>query len=231
MAAEMSMKDWMFFSELVIDWNASAALRRSGVYDGKNLWAEAARRFNKPAMQKEIAKYKEHVQGKIELNAELVSRDIVNVLSADPRELYEVVTLACRYCWGIDHKYQRTINEERKEMTRCDMKGEQYNPLGGTGWNPYRGPHEDCPECFGRGVIEETLKDVRFLSPAAAALYAGGERTKNGLKINMRSKDAARKDAALYLGLNKETVAVIDGKKLEDMSNDELLALARGQTV
>jgi hypothetical protein len=229
MSGEMTMNDWLFFGELVKDWDATKALRRSGIYKGEYVYPEASRRFNKPCVQAEVAKYKESIIGKIQLNAELVSKDILNVLAADPRELYEVVTLACRYCWGEGHKYQRTPNEWRLDETESTFTGKPFHPMGGIGWNPYKGPHENCPECHGQGIIEERIKDVRFLSPAAAALYIGGERTKHGLKINMRSKDAARKDAALYLGLNKETVALVDGKQLKDMTDEELLKLAQGE--
>jgi hypothetical protein len=57
----------------------------------------------------------------------------------------------------------------------------------------------------------------------------GAERTKNGLKVNMRSKDAAREAAAKFLGMNKETLRVLDGKDVKDMSDEELLKLAQGE--
>ena len=227
MKNEMTVNDWLFLGELVIDWNATRALRRTGIYTGAHIWQEAARRFNKPAVQAEIQRVQAEIRGRVELNIQLVTQDIVNVLSADPRELVELITLACRHCHGVEHRYQRTIGEYRVDMSKAQISGQPFSEMGGYGFDPHLGPADDCPECFGKGVVEERLKDTRFLSPAAAALYMGAKRGKHGIEVGMRSKDAARQQAALFLGMNKETLKVLS-KDMKDMTDEELLLMAKG---
>lgn len=222
---EPTMNDWLFIGEYVKDWNATAALRRSGVYVGDFAGSEASRRLNKPSVQAEIEKVRAEIRGKVQLTTTLVAQDIVNVLTADPRDLFEIVTVSCRHCHGVDHLYQRTKGEYNIDKWKADATGKPFDHQGGMGFNPYKDPHPDCPECHGKGNVEERIKDTRFLSPEVAALYMGGKRGKNGLEIVMRSKDAAREAAAKWLGMNKETHIV---KNLGDMSDAELEAIAKG---
>lgn len=224
------MNDWLFIGEYVKDWRPGDAVRRAGFYHGEFASQEAYRRLKKPAVKLEVEKMRAMMSQRVELNTNMIVDDILNVLSADPRDLIEIVTESCRHCHGIGHGYHFTLNEWRKKELDCMMTGNPApNPMGGIGFNPLRDPHPDCPECHGQGVVLEKMKDVRFLSPAAAALYMGVERTKSGLKINMRNKDAAREAAARFLGMNKETHILKDGgKALADMSDEELEALARG---
>lgn len=227
---EPTLNDWLFIGEYVKDWNATQALRRAGFYHGEFAGVEASRRLRKPAVKREIEKIRASAKEKLILNTSNVIDDILNVLTADPRDLVEIVTESCRYCHGIGHLYQYTLNEFREAEFKAEaMLKPPPHPKGGLGFNPHRDPHPDCPECHGQGIKREELKDMRFLSPAAAALYIGAERTKNGIKINMRSKDAARDAAAKWLGMNKETHILKDGgKSLADMSDEELENLARG---
>lgn len=227
--SEPTMNDWLFIGEYVKDWNASAALVRSGIYQGRYVTHEASRRLAKPCVRDEIAKLRGSIVEKVQLTTSMVVQDIVNVLNADPRELYEVINIACRHCHGDGHNYQRTLNEFRRDEFEANAKNKPFDPKGGIGFNPYKGPHPGCPECFGRGEMVEELKDVRKLSPAAAALYMGGKRGKHGLEINMRSKDTARAAAALYLGMNKETIK-LHSVKAQDMGDDDLAAIAKGET-
>jgi hypothetical protein len=228
---EPTLNDWLFIGEYVKDWKAGDAMRRAGFYVGDFYSQEAYRRLKKPAVMREIAKIRDAAKTKVQLSTGVIVDDILNVITADPRDLIETVTESCRYCHGADHMYQFTLNEWRRKEFEADAKAERPpHPLGGIGFNPHRDPHPDCPECFGKGIVIERLKDVRDLSPAAAALYMGVERTKSGLKINMRSKDSARDAAARFLGMNKETHILKDGgKSLADMSDAELEALARGE--
>lgn len=52
----------------------------------------------------------------------------------------------------------------------------------------------DCRMCRGEGMAQAVPRDTRYLSPGAAALYAGVKQTKDGLEIKMHSQlDAAEK--------------------------------------
>jgi hypothetical protein len=87
------------------------------------------------------------------------------------------------------------------------------------GYDPRRPPHEDCPECFGRGVANVLAKDTRFLSDTGRRQYAGAKVTKNGIEIQARDRDKALDLAAKHTGVAKETVHLDDVRQIPD---DEL---------
>lgn len=227
---EPSLNDWLFIGEYVKDWKPMAAIKRAGFYHGKYASVEANRRLQKPAVRAEIEKIKQQVVNKVQLNTQMIVDDIVGVLAADPADLIDIIQGACRHCHGDGHLYQRTHSERHRALFEADATGKPFNEMGGSGYDQYADPHPNCPECHGHGETRERIKDVRDMTPAARALYMGAERTKNGLKINMRSKDAAREAAAKFLGMNKETLRVVDGKDMKELSDAELEAMARGES-
>lgn len=224
---EISVEEWLFIGEYMKDGKPREAILRSG-YVGKFAMQEACRILNKKAVKAELEKMVESIKIQIQLTTKMVTQDIVNVLAADPRDLYEVKIHSCRHCHGLDFGYQRTLGEYNIAKFKADAEGKYFDPMGGIGYNPHQDPDPDCTECFGRGVLVEEIKDMRTLSPEALSLYMGGKRGKHGLEINMRSKDAARESAARILGLNKETLNV-KTTKAEDMGDDDLAAIARGE--
>lgn len=116
---------------------------------------------------------------------------------ADPRELVEYVYKCCRHCHGIDHQYQMTPRQlkdrtdEHKSIlaaSKIDKTVPKPGPLdtlGGLGFDQNRDPHEDCPECNGNGIPRLVLKDTRYLSPGALALYGGVKEGKDGIEIKI----------------------------------------------
>jgi len=219
---ELTMAEWAFVSEYATDWKAGAAYRRAFDYDGPFSNQYAYRLLQKPSVKIEVDKLRQGVLTAARLRVEDVVNDALQVMTADPRELFEIRQAACRYCHGENHRYQRTQNEYENDQRKTNFEHQ-----GGMGFNPRLDPHPDCPECFGVGETVEELKDVRFLSPSAAALYFGGKRGKHGLEINLRSKDAARETLARFLGMNKETIK-LQNVKASDLSDDELAAIAKG---
>ncbi len=223
---DLSIQEWQFVAEYMIDAKPGEAIKRAG-YVGDFAREEGARLLRLARVRREIDKIQKECQARLQLNTNVVISDILNVLTADPRELYNIRHAACRYCYGEDHLYQRTIGEYRRDEFEANAKVKWFDPQGGPGFNPTKDPHPDCPECFGKGELVEEIKDLRELTPEQVALYVGGERTRNGLKLVMRSKDAAREAAARYLGMNKETVNVTH--KLSEKSDEELERIARGE--
>lgn len=119
---------------------------------------------------------------------------LMGIAFADANELSELRWECCRYCHGIDHRYQykpsewrEKLDEYQRELAEAVKNGGKHpaepNVEGGEGYDPRKVPNPDCPECYGEGVSREVLKDTRYLSPAASALYAGVKRTKEGLEI------------------------------------------------
>ncbi|MFJ3685525.1 terminase small subunit [Pseudomonas sp. NPDC090208] len=124
-----------------------------------------------------------------------VIEKVYGAAMADPRELVEYVYKCCRYCHGIEHRYQMTPRQmdDRKEAHAeavAEAKREkrrlpEFDELGGVGYDATRDPHENCPECHGVGIGMLVLKDTRHLSPGALALYGGVKQTKDGLEVKI----------------------------------------------
>jgi hypothetical protein len=75
------------------------------------------------------------------------------------------------------------------------------------------------------------VADTRKIS---SPLYAGAERTKYGIKVHMRDRDAALTNLARYLGMlnNDKNIPPNQptGKNInvEDLSDDQLLSIING---
>lgn len=175
----------------------------------------ASRMLDDPRVIAEIERREAQLHDDLAMTAQDVIRDICLIATADPRELSEHHTGACRYCHGTNHKYQRTQNEYARDVEAHidrraldkergpDPLGLEFDAKGGIGFNPYKDPHPQCPECFGKGESFEVFKDTRTLSKGAARLYQGVKRTRDGLEIKIRSQDKAIELAMQTLGLAK----------------------------
>lgn len=132
----------------------------------------------------------------------------------DVNELVEYRRESCRYCHGIDNKYQSTRAElerarKKHELMEIEAKAAKtpigdFDELGGDGFNPKRVPNPECAECFGDGVGTVHFHDTRNLSPAALALYDGAEITKDGIKVKTSNRDGAREKLAKIMRLFEE---------------------------
>jgi phage terminase small subunit len=231
---ELTMLEALFINEYVTDWNASAAFKRlvdqGFVEPVKAPQQSGYKILQNPRVRVEVEKQRERVLGISELNVEMVVKDIRRVLNADPKEMTEHHKDCCRYCHGEDHDYQFTKAEMKKAKRAHEMiSHEPFDECGGVGFDPRQPPVDDCPECHGRGVMTIIAHDTRTMSEAASALYMGVKPGKHGTEILTRSKDQARKDAAAFLGMNKETINLLT-KDVKDMSDEELALIASGAT-
>lgn len=193
--------------------NQTAAYMR--VYDVSERVAsvEASRLMKDPRIIAEVERWQKQLRDKLELSVADIVKELTLVATADSRELSEYRIGCCRYCHGDGFKYQRTPAEfdrdlaahirNRQAEKRPDDMGLEFDIQGGVGFNGKRPPNEDCPECFGDGIGYEVFKDTRNLSPAAARLFQGVKRTRDGLEIKQRSADDAIKLAGQHLGMFK----------------------------
>jgi len=226
---ELTMIEALFINEYCVDWDGAAAWLRlvgQGFVDQDKYPRQAAYRLLRiPRVRAEVERLREKTLNAGELNVEMVVQDIRRVLTADPQEMSEHHRDCCRYCHGEDHDYQFTRGEWREAQRKHSDSGKrtELDARGGIGFDPRKPPVPDCPECHGRGVMTIIAHDTRTMSPAAAALYMGVKPGKHGTEILMRSKDQARKDAAMWLGMNKETINLLT-KDVKDMTDEELKA-------
>lgn len=196
-------KEQQFVAEYLVDLNgAQAAIRAK--YAKSSARVTASKLLSKPNIQAAIAEAREKQQQRTEITADRVLREAWNQVTADARELTELIVVCCRHCYGEGHKRQRTLTERQYDYDMWVGEGEDPDHFpedGGVGYEPNREPSCGCPECGGHGYPRVVLKDTRKLSPGAASLFAGVKQTKFGIEIQMHSKDAAMEKLFKHLGL------------------------------
>lgn len=204
----------LFVDELFKDPQRIASYAYAKVYGDKKasqLHTLSSLLMQRDDIKAEIERRNTKLREDAGLQASDVLRELYRVATADPRHLMEYHRGACRYCHGLNFQYQRTPSEYeadfadylilRERMAKPDPMGINFPMKGGIGYTPKRPPHPDCPECFGDGVGYELIRDTRTLTPDAARLFAGVQRTKDGLKILTRSQDKAIELAGKTIGL------------------------------
>lgn len=154
----LTPKQEAFAREYLVDLNASAAYRRAG-YTAKTEHVsavESSKLLTNPDVQAVIQEAMDKRAKATGITAERVLTRLAAIAFADPRELTEYHVTCCGSCWGVE-------------------EGEEYDAA--------KAPDPDCKHCLGRGVGEPVLRDTRTLSPAAAGLFAGVKKTKDGTQV------------------------------------------------
>ena len=201
--AALDPRHQRFAREYLVDLNGTQAAIRAG-YSPNSAAEQACDLLKNPKIKAAIEEGQAKLQVKLEISAERVVQKLAEIATADPRELVEVKVGCCRCCHGDEHQFQRTVLEMAHDCERWAKKGkaaEEFDEQGGVGFNPLLPPHPECPNCGGDGETRTVLKDTRYLSPRAAALYAGAKQTKFGIEIQMHSQMEAWEKLAKHLGL------------------------------
>ncbi|WCM96245.1 terminase small subunit [Acidovorax sp. GBBC 1281] len=215
-----------FVSEFLIDLNGSQAYMRAvpGTVE-KTARTMASRLLARVDVQAAIKAGQTHLQGVAQVSAARVIQEIALIAFADPRELVETKVGCCRHCWGTNFLRQRTQVQRDTDFELWRKKAkpdEVFDEEGGTGFNPHLPPNPECIECCGDGLSRDVIKDTRYLSPAAAALYAGVRRTKEGFQVLTQDKGAALDRLARHLGVfEKDNGQRNDPLALRSMSDTE----------
>lgn len=205
----MTPKQERFVEEYLIDLNATQAAIRAG-YSKRSAYSIGEENLRKPVVRGAVQEAIKARRERTRADQDRIVRELESVFMADPNELVEFRRTCCRYCWGKDNRYQRTVGEMERDREAHDkllgdpkpsagaqrqregqLEGQrEFDEKGGTGWNPTKAPNADCQECFGEGVGDVFIKDTRRLSPAAHALYAGVKRTRDSIEVKMHDKHA-----------------------------------------
>lgn len=208
MTIMLTPKQRRFVNEYCVDENATQAAIRA-MYSENSAGQIGHELLKKPEIQAAIAERQEELAIHAGITPEWVVAQWAKIAHADPNDIVQIRRTCCRYCHGFDHFYQWTPAEYAAAVDRA-IASQQAAPdgMGGFEFNPNAEPAEDCPECGGLGIQDVILADTRKLTGAAKVLYAGAERTRNGIKVIMRDKDAATQNLARYLGM------LVDKKEL-----------------
>ncbi|MCU7372842.1 terminase small subunit [Paucibacter sp. O1-1] len=211
-----------FILEYLIDPNGSQAYKLShpGVTD-QTARVEAARLLANPRVRARLAEERQKSADKLEITREKLLKRLWAIFSADPRELMEFRVTCCRHCFGVGHAYQwvdeaefadacARAEHEFEKALKARKPGDppprptMLSDAGGYGFDPTLSPVDECERCAGQGVGRTVIKDTRFLSPQAAALFAGVKETKEGLQILTHSPLDAAEKLAKHLGFYEQ---------------------------
>jgi hypothetical protein len=224
-AVLLTEKQQRFVDEYLVDLNATQAAIRAG-YSAATANEQGAQLLAKLSIQTAVAAGRKLQQERTQVSADRVVTEAWNIVTADPRELVEVKIGCCRHCWGEGHKYQRTLAEYNREREQHRAEGkpdEEWEEKGGIGFDPLKDPHPSCPDCSGDGHARTTLKDTRYLSPQALALYAGAKQGKYGIEVMMHDKGVFAEKLFKHLGLYER-----DNQQKTDPLATLLHAIAKG---
>ena len=221
----LTPKQKRFVEEYLCDLNATQAAIRAG-YGVRSATEQGHENLRKPHIQQAIKVARGAQQERTQVSADRVVLEAWHIATADPRELVQLKTGACRHCHGEGHKRQRTLGEFNADREQHRAKGkadEDWDDEGGIGFSPLKLPHPECPECHGDGHARAVLRDTRHLSAAAASLYAGAKQTKYGIEVLMHSKLDAMEKLAKHLGIYEK-----DNQQRTDPLATLLHAIAKG---
>ena len=219
----------LFANEFTKDFNGTQAILRAG-YKGTNPTAAASELLTYSDVRALISKVVAERTERLQIAADDIARYWFKLATADARDLCPVIVSCCRYCYGMDHQYQFSLNEMRtKRQAHITMQLKKKNPkdrvefdeLGGDGYDFTRKPFAECPECHGVGVATVVPVDVTKLSDQAALLYDGYKIGKDGtVEVKIRDRSKALENLTEILGLGKKR-RILESNP-DDMSDEEL---------
>lgn len=208
-------KQARFVEEYLVDLNATQAAIRAG-YSSDSAAQAGYENLRKPEIADGIAEAMAERSKRVQITADEVLRELVDVALGDVNDLVEHRVGCCRYGWGEGFRYQRTRGElvraeaaHAKKNEEAIRKGEPttlFDPEGGEGYHAAREPNPECPECFGDGVGRPLFKDTGRASARARRLYSGVKVTKDGMEMKLRSQDKAVELLGRHLGMWKDKV-------------------------
>lgn len=197
------------------------AYPRSSTWKDDSVHNKASALMRNAQVSARVSELQAAIAERAEVKAADVLREAYNILLADPRELVSYIVHCCRHCYGKGHRYQRTTFEleaDQRLHSIAVAKGEtkdEFDPMGGVGYDERLIPNLLCPACFGRGVGRVVIADTRNVSKQAAALYAGVKQTKDGLEVKLHSKvdvmDKLFRHFGLYEADNKQKLSDLEG--------------------
>ena len=216
--------------------NQTDAARRAGCPPA-GAHVTATRWLQDPKIQAAIKERKAELAAAAGITPEWVLRQWAAIATADDNELTQLRRICCRHCHGYGHQYQWTEAEYMSAVNKAIDAGKPApDGMGGFGFDMNAEPNPDCPECGGLGQEYLHVMDTRKLTGGAKRLYAGVQRTKDGIKVLTRDKDAALANISRYLGM------LVDRKEISgpgggpvpmahitaaDLTDDQLAAILK----
>lgn len=227
----LTAKQERFPAEYLKDLCATKAAERAG-YSPRSAKQIGYELLQNPRIAAEITRLSAERSQRTTIDADRVLLELWSIATADTNEIVQHRRTCCRFCYGIDHRWQYTQreldqarddhafmvrqHELRVEANKKSTAPAPFSEKGGSGWDPRRAPNVECPECFGEGLIGVFIEDTRTLSPAARSLYAGVKHTREGVEVKVHDKGAALTLLGKHLKLFTDVVKHEGLDKLAD---------------
>lgn len=169
------------------------------------IYAAATRIGNLPQVERRMREYRQQFALETIASAQEVGQVLWDIVTADPNEIIYTAKRCCRYCYGVDHRYQWIDENEYFEAVAKAIDADQKSPTdaGGYGYARALEPAHDCPHCLGDGWAETVICDTRKLSGPARRLYAGMDFKKGEWVPMMHDKMKAVQLYAVMIGAAK----------------------------
>lgn len=229
----LTPKQRRFVNEYCVDENATQAYIRAG-YSQEGAGQAAHKLLKSAEIAAAVKDRMEELAVAASVTPEMIVREWYKIAFADPNDLVQIRRTCCRHCHGFGNQYQWTEAEYSAAVDKAVDSGKPApDGMGGFGFDPNAAPAADCPECGGLGIEDVHVADTRKLRGPAKVLYAGAERTRNGIKINMRDQDAAVANLARYLGMMQpdKIIAVSPNVNVtlsaDDLTDEQLAAILK----
>jgi phage terminase small subunit len=200
-----------FCGHFVESRNPMQAFRLSFVVDKTTTsqWVheQAQKLLADPSVAARVQEMRDTAAAQTIVSVRELMQDWHDIATADPNEIVSHVREACRFCYGVDHRYQWKNELEYAEA--CDQALREKAPVmpdmsGGFGYRPDVEPVLTCPCCFGRGEGRTLIHDTTKLSGPARKLYAGVKETRSGVEVQLHDQQKARESLARILGAFKD---------------------------
>lgn len=214
-----------FARHYVLCSNATKAFIEATNYQGQRATARvlAWELSNRPHVLHRVREYESAAAAAVVIDyAAILDHDRIIVEGhkhAD--EITQHIWQCCRYCNGIEHKYQwidyaeyleaLKKAEEKNEERRARKLGEHPLPddLGGYGFLPGNDPNILCPQCEGRGRAVTIIADTTKLEGPARAIVKGVRVTASGTEVVFHDVDKAKERLLRAAGMFGDDAAKV----------------------
>lgn len=230
----LSEKHQRFVTEYLVDLNATQAYIRAG-YSPNGAGESAHTLLKNPEIQDAISEARKKLSEQTEITPAKVLNEWASIAFANPNDLIEQRMANCRHCHGAGFRHQYTDHEFAKRRTAHDKHKPTgtsararaqaevwdaegvFDEGGGPGFDRYRKPNPECPECRGVGELVVVPRDSRDIPERSRRLYNGVKVTKDGHTVMMQDRGKALENIAKHLGMFVDRQAIVnpDGSAAE----------------
>lgn len=204
-----------FARHFALQHNATNAYILASGYDGSRVYARtcAWEMSNRPHVLQRVRQYESAAAAAVVIDyAAILEHDRAIVEGYKyVDQISQHIWQCCRYCLGVDHKYQWIDLAEYIQALQVAIDANAARLLlgqalkvlpddaGGYGYRSGEEPSITCPQCEGRGVQVTLIADTTKLTGPARVIVKGVKTTAHGSEVLLHDIDKA-KDRLLRAG-------------------------------